>query len=139
MLSKRLYLLRGPRTWSEAFTLIETLVVIAVLAIIGGVIFGGCGCLCRTADIAITLDDDEDTKYTLRGSDGGGTQYRINATTDEGIEVFVIHDSWGQRNSADLYRQLKRGKTYDVKVRGFRSGWMSRFRNIIQIYGEVKR
>lgn len=127
-----------------AFTLIELIVVLAILAIlaaiVGGGIIGGCkaggiGNLMSERTAVIRIDD----KYPLRGE--SGTTYRIDATVLEGTEdpsidhetTFEISDSLLKRQmrSADLFRKLKKGQVYRVTYYGVRSGFGSFFPKII--------
>lgn len=48
-------------------------------------------------------------------------------------EVFTIQDSWvkWRWNSSDVYGDLEIGKTYNLTVFGWRSGFLSLYRNIL--------
>ena len=62
-------------------------------------------------------------------------QYLIYTDSEDGIEVFQITDSIlaGRFNSADLYAEIRVGKTYDFGVRGDRNGVLSWYPNIYEI------
>ena len=53
--------------------------------------------------------------------------------TDE--ETFKIEDSliFGRFDSSDVYGMLKKGKRYRIKVFGIRSGFLSSYRNIVEV------
>lgn len=123
----------------RAFTLIELLVVVAILCLVGIFAFRGCACGTATGEgegmfstawqedvIEITVTD----KYTAEG-----TRY-----VDAVNETFQVQDSSlldGHWNAADVYRNLKKEKSYRVRVRGYRSGTWSKFRNIVEIEREI--
>ncbi len=50
-------------------------------------------------------------------------------------ETFENTDSWIflKRNSSDIYGLLKSEQQYEVRVAGWRSTWLSSYRNIIEI------
>ena len=77
-------------------------------------------------------------------------KYRVNKSSDSywivlgenpdnGDLEFKIEDNMlrGQFNSTSIFNKLKVGKTYNLTVIGFRSGWLSEYPNIID-YKEVK-
>ena len=77
-------------------------------------------------------------------------KYRVNKSSDSywivlgenpdnGDLEFKIEDNVfrGQFNSTSIFNKLKVGKTYNLTVIGFRSGWFSEYPNIIN-YEEVK-
>lgn len=77
-------------------------------------------------------------------------KYRVNKGSDSywivlgenpynGDLEFKIEDNMlrGQFNATSIFNKLKIGKTYNLTVVGFRSGWLSEYPNIIN-YEEVK-
>ena len=77
-------------------------------------------------------------------------KYRVNKSSDSywivlgenpdnGDLEFKIEDNMlrGQFNSTSIFNKFKVGKTYNLTVIGFRSGWLSEYPNIID-YKEVK-
>ncbi len=54
-------------------------------------------------------------------------------------ESFEVTDQllYFKFNSTDIYRELKRGKTYRVRVVGWRKPFLSWYRNILRIEAEV--
>ncbi len=84
--------------------------------------------------VVITIDDKE--RITTGSGDSLSHKYLIMSDT----EVLENTDSlWYMKfDSADTQARLKRGKTYRLKVYGWRMGWISIYRNIIE-YTEVQR
>lgn len=77
-------------------------------------------------EVTITVEDRE------RGSGTGENKTATLVFTDS--ETFEVADSvwaWHFR-SADTYRGLKRGETYTCTVQGWRIGFLSSYRNIIE-------
>ncbi len=79
--------------------------------------------LCRET-VTATVKDKEVKRYKDRG------KYLI--FTDKG--VFENTDSWIELkfNSSDLYGKLERGKSYNLRVYGWRISFLSKYRNIIR-------
>ena len=72
--------------------------------------------------------DDIDSKYLIYGTDKKGQDY-----------VFENTDSLfrGKFNSSDVYGSIKKDKTYEVTVVGYRVQFLSWYENIIK-YKELK-
>jgi len=62
---------------------------------------------------------------------GNDAKYLVSSTTGE---VYQITDSWIylRFNSSDLYAYLESGMICQVKFQGFRFGFMSDYKNIIE-------
>lgn len=65
-------------------------------------------------------------------SEGSATRTKRIATT---CGAFDVEDalSAGSFNSYDLWTKLEVGKTYDLKVGGFRSGFLSMFPIVLEV------
>ena len=77
-------------------------------------------------------------KERINTATGETTSSKYLIFTDE--EVFENTDKiiFGKWNSSDVQGKLKKGKTYNVKVAGWRIPFFSSYRNIIKVYGEVR-
>lgn len=77
-------------------------------------------------------------KERIVTSSGESTSSKYLVFTDG--EVFENTDAitFGKWNSSDVQGKLEKGKTYNVKVAGWRVPFMSMYRNIIKVYGEAK-
>ena len=121
----------------RAFTLVELMVVVAIIALVASILLGrGCGCGGEGGGISAAWSESTaiikvSDKYTT-----DGTRY-----VDAEDETFQVLDSAlfdGHWNAADVYRDLKKGGIYSVQCRGFRDGKWSQFRNIIEIVEVIK-
>jgi len=111
---------------ASAFTLVELLVVIAILGLLVGVGFTGCGgCSSSTAQIHVTKT------WTKRVSDGSDT-YLVGTKNNGNFKCEDSLRDW-HFNASDVWAALEPGHMYTVNIRGFRSGWMSRYPNIYEI------
>ena len=73
--------------------------------------------------------DDIDSKYLIYGTDKKGQDYVLENTDN----LFR-----GKFNSSDVYGSIKREKTYEVTVVGYRVQFLSWYENIIK-YKELKQ
>lgn len=89
----------------------------------GVVIVGSIACNMSVEQVTITVTDKD------RATSENGTSHRIYSER----ETFIVKDSiyYWTFNSADRYRELKRGKTYACKAVGWRIPALSMFRNLI--------
>lgn len=142
----------------RAFTLIELIVVVVILFVLGAILVGGCRWACSSTPApagtgggggtTIWSESTARIKVLDTYAAGGemGTVYRVIAQTADGTnETFQVADSAlldGQFNSADIFAALRlgkgKGKVFDVRCRGYRSGQWSQFRNIVEILSETK-
>lgn len=85
-----------------------------------------------TQDIIKCLVDDKE-RVTTRSGESLSSKYLVYCDT----ETLENTDSifYFKFNSSDVYRKLKRGQEYDLKVFGLRIGLFSSYRNIIRIEG----
>lgn len=65
--------------------------------------------------------------------------YLVFVETDKGTQVFEVTDSimMGRYDSSNVYGSIKIGKTYKMKVRGYRMPLLSSYENI-DTFTEVK-
>lgn len=72
----------------------------------------------------------KDTLYT--GKQGAPNYERRIATS---CGQFKVGDAWeaGMFNSYDVWSQIEVGKRYDIRVGGFRVGFMSMFPNVLEV------
>ena len=128
----------------KAFTLIEVLVVVAIMALLLAVALGGVG------KIFVGGDYFEERTATIKVlklypiAKDTGTSYRCyaevldNPSGDEHLTAkttFEISDSFlkGQVLSADLFGELREGEVFSITYYGVRSGVLSEFPKIIAI------
>ncbi len=80
-------------------------------------------------EVTITIKDKE--RVVTGSGEEMSSKYLIYSET----EVFENTDSWlyFKFNSSDVYGGLQYEKTYTVKVAGWRSPFLSMYRNIISI------
>lgn len=124
-------------------TLIEVLVIVAIIAILIGLVFsvGGCGndyskssektgtYICVKTYTVNVSENKSSKRVDLRPVNGGN------------VETFECDDSWraGVSNSATLYAQFEAGRTYTVTSRGVRTeGWWATFPLVVSV-SEVKK
>lgn len=87
--------------------------------------------------IGISAYSNSETEVTITVTKteavNSGKSYKYLVFTEN--EVFEIDDSlvFWKFDSSDTYNQMKSGKTYTVKVAGWRNHFFSMYRNIIQI------
>lgn len=116
----------------EGFGVAVGIVIAAI--IIGLFILGGnlIGSYYNEETVTLTVKDKE------RVVDRGGDEARYLIWSEDG-ETFENVDTLikGKFNSSDIYGQLERGKTYSCKVHGWRNGFFSMYRNIINC-SEIK-
>ena len=116
----------------EGFGVAVGIVIAAI--IIGLFILGGnlIGSYYNEETVTLTVKDKE------RVVDRGGDEARYLIWSEDG-ETFENVDTLikGKLNSSDIYGQLERGKTYRCKVHGWRNGFFSMYRNIINC-SEIK-
>lgn len=98
-------------------------IIFAGLAIGIGIFMSG---YLQESNIIFTVKDKE------RVVDRGGEGARYLVWSDD--ETFENVDSLikGKFDSSDLYGKLEIGKTYSCKVYGWRNGFFSMYRNIIE-------
>lgn len=113
-----------------SFIVVSSIIVIAIVI---GLIVGIVGSFNdHTYAITVTdkerITDDIDSKYLIYGTDKKGQDY-----------VFENTDSLfrGKFNSSDVYGSIKKDKTYEVTVVGYRVQFLSWYENIIK-YKELK-
>lgn len=86
-----------------------------------------------SSDITITVNRLE--RIVESSGSGESTSISSKYLVFANDEVFENADSWLylKFSSSDLYNKLEEGKTYAVKVAGWRIPIFSRYRNIIKI------
>lgn len=126
-----------------AFTLIELLIVVAMLGLLVAIAVGGVGMLAGGAgyleERAATIEPIR--LYTVPSD--SGTSYRcyakvLRGADDESLEAettFEITDTIlkGQHRSADLYGKLREGMAFEITYYGVRIGYLSQFPKIISV------
>lgn len=128
------------RWFSRAFTIIELLVVIMILAILAAIVLGGIGGCSRQNPSAgngygvsrafITVQE----KWVKR--DGSADRYLIS-TQELGV-MMSEQDPWkGKMESSDTYARLQPGRTYEVEWTGWRNTWGKQYPNILKVLREV--
>jgi len=134
----------------KAFTLIEVLVVISIMALLLAIALGGVG------KVFVGGDYFEERTATIKVlklypiARDTGTSYRCyaevldNPSGDEHLTAkttFEISDSIlkGQVTSADLFGELDEGEVFNITYYGVRSGYLSEFPKIIAINDGSRR
>lgn len=99
-------------------------VVLLIISII--VIIWGVGMYKDSAEIVVVEVTGVD-----RVRSGDSDKYLVYTTT----ETFENTDSmlFGKHNSSDFQGKFSQGGKFQVKVVGWRSGWRSSYRNIVEI------
>ena len=99
-----------------------------------GVIFGiaaasSAGIAYGTKDtVTFTVTDKE---RIVESDSDGNTTSKYLIFTDNGTFENTDTVWYFKFQSSDLYGKLKRGQTYEADVYGFRVGWLSMYKNII--------
>lgn len=98
-----------------------------VLIVFGLICFGF---ICIIQPIAYAYSDTTTTITTKKLEHHGGDDKYLVFTENE---VFENTDSlmFWKFNSSDIYNEMEEGKTYKVKVAGWRIPFLSMYRNII--------
>lgn len=113
-----------------SFIIVSSIIVIAIVI---GLIVDITGSF-NDHTYAITITDKEriteqnDSKYLIYGTDKKGQDYVFENTDN----LFR-----GKFNSSDIYGSIKKDKTYEVTVVGYRVQFLSWYENIIK-YKELK-
>jgi len=124
-------------------TLVELLFVMAIIFIFGFLIFiplmsGGCQThgLGTISELTVTIED----KYVDTSSSKEGNSSSYMVSTDKG--VFEVNNGifLGIWNADEIYSSLKKGKTYNVQVKGKKvvNFIMQQYPYIIANLGEVE-
>lgn len=116
--------------------------IVLVVLIVVGIIVGSAMFSNNTREtITITVEDKE----RVANRDDDGARYMVwaevhNADGSTSSETFEVTDSLfqGKFRAADTYGALKRGGTYRVEVNGWRNGFFSSNRNILEILQVVQ-
>lgn len=100
-----------------------------VVAIFTALLIGGCGTWIASNNNISTITVEVTDKESVNS--GKSHEYRIY--TNQG--TFVNADSLyhGKWNSADIQGKIVAGRTYRIKVCGWRFGFLSWFRNILTV------
>ena len=106
--------------------------------LIGGIIALTMGCRAFNFNDTVYKNVTITEKYRVNKS-SDSYWIVLGENPDNGDLEFKIEDNMlrGQFNSTSIFNKLKVGKTYNLTVIGFRSGWLSEYPNIID-YKEVK-
>lgn len=118
-----------------SFIIVSSIIIIAiVIGLVVGIVgsFNDHTYIITVTDkerITEQNDDDIDSKYLIYGTDKKGQDYVLENTDN----LFR-----GKFNSSDVYGSIKREKTYEVTVVGYRIQFLSWYENIIK-YKELKQ
>ena len=124
----------------NAFTLVELLICVAIIAILGGILFGAIGGCSKDPATGKSYYDVENTgvyrcvkTYTKSGGDDEADSKRVDLAPAGGGKNVTMECDDSYRadidNSGELYAQFEKGKWYKVKSVGFRKtgNWNSFF------------
>ena len=115
----------------KAFTLIEAMIVVAILAIVLSLCVGGC---------AAALHKEHGQVFTVTGKENvkSGESGKYLVYTDK--TTYEITDTWvGWRwDSSDVYGNIQVGKTYTATLQGYRVPFLSWYQNILNPTEVVK-
>lgn len=83
--------------------------------------------------IQITVEDKE--RVISGHGQNASSKYLIFGEEEvvENVDSLIF----GKFNSSDVYRDFKTGKTYEIRVAGLRIPFLSMYRNVVEIKGEV--
>lgn len=106
--------------------------------LIGGIVALAMGCRAYNFNDTVYKNVTITEKYRVN-KDSDSYWVVLGENPDNGDLEFKIEDNMlrGQFNATSIFNKLKVGKTYNLTVVGFRSGWLSEYPNIIN-YEEVK-
>lgn len=112
-------------------------ILVGVL-LIGGIVALAMGCRAYNFNDTVYKKVTITEKYRVN-KDSDSYWIVLGENPDNGDLEFKIEDNMlrGQFNATSIFNKLKIGKTYNLTVVGFRSGWLSEYPNIIN-YEEVK-
>ena len=153
--------MKHSRYWQKlrGFTLIELVIVVALVSVVGigtmAALGGGCiGCSFTSTASRIQVISKE---MAGQGSDGSVFNIYAYILSGDGADVsdcepdefsdrecskesLEIGDSWldGSLTARDVYNDLTAGRSYEVALRGYRSGWRSSFRRISKITQKIR-
>lgn len=110
---------------------------IAALVVLALLVIGGLAVVAYRSterDVSFTVTDKErvcDTNHS--DGEGGKQECRYLVFTDEG--TYQVTDSLviGRFSSSDVYGRIKRDRSYDARVIGWRIPAFSRYPNIVSI------
>lgn len=118
-----------------SFIIVSSIIIVAIVI---GLVVGIVGSFNDHTYIITVTDkeriteqngDDIDSKYLIYGTDKKGQDYVLENTDN----LFR-----GKFDSSDVYGSIKREKTYEVTVVGYRVQFLSWYENIIK-YKELKQ
>jgi len=112
----------------------DKVVVVVIIVLLLALVWIGITCYRSTSeDVTITIKSKE--RVTGRGGDDS---YYLVWTHGETLCVkdSLSFTTW---NASDTYGQLEIGKTYKVKVAGWRIPFFSMYRNVVEVYGETEK
>jgi hypothetical protein len=106
---------------------------VIALAVVGIVIFVaiafGCSAARSSTETTINAATIDSKDRVCDGGQDGACKYLV--FTDKG--TFEVTDILFQRtNSSDVYGRIKEGKTYNLRVIGWRNGVFSSYQNILE-------
>jgi prepilin-type N-terminal cleavage/methylation domain-containing protein len=108
----------------KAFTLIELMIVLAVIIIVLTLCVGGC---------ATALHNVPGQTFTVTGKENvkNGESGKYLIYTDK--TTYEITDSWyhWRWDSSDVYGSIQVGKTYSATLQGYRVPFLSWYPNVI--------
>lgn len=118
----------------KAFTLIELLIVIAIIVILGILIFGGTGG-CSNSNIKTTGVFQCVKTYTVNINDATSKRVDLRPQNGGSVQTMVCDDNayCGIYASATVYAQFEAGKWYSVESTGERNEAWSRFPYITSV------
>lgn len=116
---------KGEENMKKGFSALAVAGAIAFAGIVIGIGVFASGYL-QESNITITVKDKE----RIVDQDGQGSRYLIwsDNETFENVDSLIK----GKFNSSDLYGRLEEDKTYDCKVYGWRNGFFSWYRNLVE-------
>ena len=103
--------------------------IITIIVILGLILFYPIMYYSSSSTVEFTVESKE--RITTGSGESISSKYMVY--TDKG--VFQCSDSWlfFKFNSSDVYAKFEEGKTYKVKVAGWRAPFLSWYKNIISI------
>ena len=115
----------------KAFTLIEAMIVVAIMAIVHSLCVGGC---------AAALHKEHGQVFTVTGKENvkSWNSGKYLVYTDK--TTYEVTDTWvGWRwDSSDVYGGIVVGKTYTATLQGYRVPFLSWYQNILNPTEVVK-
>lgn len=111
-------------------------VIVVVFILLGILAVIASPFIIRSTEDHVTFTVDDKDRVCDTTSDGSSCRYLV--FTDKGVYEVTDSLAYFRWNSSDVYGSIKRGRTYEAKVAGWRIPFTSSYKNILEV-DEVRR